>query len=450
MMISKLLAKQFFRNKGTLLVLSLLFILGCIGLVIGKQFVQQQKLNVEKAFIQQEEHIKKQCEFNKDEIGLLMYYLKFSYINPVSPLAGLAIGQRDLNVNIQNIGILNIESQKYNTDLVNPSKLQVGNFDLSFVIIYLFPLVIIALCFNILSEEMEKGTWKMVKIQGKSIKQFLLAKFKVRLLSVCCVLAILFFIAKLLLHIPITVNFISVVIVSFLYILFWFSVCFFVVAFQKDSNTNAIALLTTWLFLAILIPAGISNYITNKYPLNEALALMIKQRDGYHKKWDTDKKKTIDKFYEHYPQFAKYGYGIEDENFNWLWYYAMQQMGDDESKKEKEEMYRKITKREKLSKFLANFVPPIKTQLAMNGLAHSDLNNYLLFLEATTHFHERIRLNFYPRIFERQSPLSFDWNKYKPETYQLKKITNWTNIFLSTIVTTLLLLIFGSIKIRKL
>ena len=41
-------------------------------------------------------------------------------------------------------------------------------------------------------------------------------------------------------------------------------------------------------------------------------------------------KTTIEKFYKHYPQFSSFGY--PKESFNWLWYYAMQQMGDDESK----------------------------------------------------------------------------------------------------------------------
>ena len=38
--------------------------------------------------------------------------------------------------------------------------------------------------------------------------------------------------------------------------------------------------------------------------LPEAMRTAIAQRDGYHVKWDTDKKETIEKFYKHYPQFT--------------------------------------------------------------------------------------------------------------------------------------------------
>ena len=60
---------------------------------------------------------------------------------------------------------------------------------------------------------------------------------------------------------------------------------------------------------------------------------MIKQRDGYHQKWDTNKRETLVKFYARYPQFESYGFPPE-EGFNWMWYYAMQHLGDEESSEE--------------------------------------------------------------------------------------------------------------------
>lgn len=123
-----------------------------------------------------------------------------------------------MNSYIQNVTILNLEGQKYDTDLVNPMRLHVGNLDVSFLIIFLFPLVIIALIFNVLSEEEEKGTWKMITIQGQSSFNFLLKKLAIRVCFVFAVLGLLFLVTKFILGIPFTNQFLYIIIISYLFI----------------------------------------------------------------------------------------------------------------------------------------------------------------------------------------------------------------------------------------
>jgi len=418
-----LLIKQFFRTKTVTLAFGILMVLGILGIGTGKQFLDQKEAVNKKTIVHQKKHIEMQKHLHKDDLGLLLYYLKFSFINNIKPLAGLSIGQSDLNLHIQNVKILNLEGQKYDTDLINPMRLHVGNLDISFLIIFLFPLVIIALTFNSLSEEEEKGTWKMVTIQGKSSFKFLLKKLSIRVLFVFITLALLFLLAKFVLSIPFNLDFIYMIAISYLYLLFWFAVCFYVILLRKSSNINAIVLLTSWLILVVFLPVLVNNYITNKYPVEEAFALTIKQRDEYHKKWDTDKKETLEKFYKHYPQFTKYG--IKEEGFSWLWYYAMQQMGDDESKQEREAMYKKIEKREALSNTISQFFPPLQLQLSMNNIANTSLNHQVKFLNATTEFHESLRLHFYPKIFDNLNANKVNWNQFKPEVFKSESRFNF-------------------------
>jgi len=443
-----LLIKQFIRTKTVVLAFVILSVLGVLSIGTGKHFLTQKQVAITKTTEQQQKHLQTQSELHKEDIGLLLYYLKFSFVNQLTPLAGISIGQSDVNSHIQNVSILNVEGQKYNTDLVNPVRLHVGNLDLSFLIIFLFPLVIIALNFNVLSEEIEKGTWKMIAIQGKSSFKLLLKKLSIRIVFIFTILNLLFLLAKFILVIPFNIEFLHLVIVSHFYLLFWFAICFFVIMLRKSSNTNAITLLTSWLILVVFLPVLVNNYITNKYPVEEAFAMTIKQRDAYHKKWDTDKKETIEKFYAHYPQFAKYG--IKDQGFSWLWYYAMQQMGDDESKQEREAMYKKIEKREALSKMIAQFFPPLQVQLTMNDIAKTSLTHQVKFLNATTDFHETIRLQFYPKIFDNQHVNTVNWQSYKPTFF---KSENESSIIKNTffmILTILLLIGLGIVKKQRL
>jgi len=103
-----LLIKQFFRTKTVLLALGILLILGVLSIGTGKQFLNQKEIAIAKATEQQQKHIETQTNLHKDDLGLLLYYLKFSFINDLNPLAGISIGQSDLNAHIQNITILNL------------------------------------------------------------------------------------------------------------------------------------------------------------------------------------------------------------------------------------------------------------------------------------------------------------------------------------------------------
>lgn len=436
-----LLFKNFIRSKGTKIGLLFLLIIGFISLLIGRQFQEKQQQNITEAAIYQKEHIARNAAFHKDEMGLLLYYIKFSLVNNTLPINSLAIGQRDVNPSIQSVTIRGLEAQKYDSELNNPSNLLSGNIDFSFVLLYLFPLLIIAFSYNIISEEKESGTWKIVATQSPNTFVYILKLFYVRILSLIALLTLILFVAVFFLQIPIDKSFFVFYGISVLYILFWFAVCFFIVSLQKNSNFNAVILLTIWLFLIIILPAGINTYIINKYKTPEALELTLTQRNAYHEKWDMDKQETLDKFYKHYPQFKNYP--LPQKEFSWLWYYAMQQMGDDESAVQSQELESKLQQRNRASEVLAQFIPTLHTQIQLNEIAKSDLRNQLLFLKETTKFHEKLRLHFYPKIFDNAPVEQQKWENFKVETFKDPTETSFAKAFLPLLLFSLLLIGFG-------
>ena len=436
-----LLFKNFIRSKGTKIGLLFLFIIGFISLLIGKQFQEKQTQNIAEAAEYQKEHIARNAAFHKDEIGLLLYYVKFSLVNKTFPINSLAIGQRDVNPSIQSVTIRGLEAQKYDSELNTPSNLLLGNIDFSFVLVYLFPLLIIAFTYNIVSEEKESGTWKIVATQTDNTFLYIIKLFYIRILSLIALLTFVILIAIILLNIPFNKSLFTFYTISILYILFWFGICFYIVSLQKNSNFNAVILLTIWLFLIIILPATINTYIVNKYPVPEALELTLKQRNAYHEKWDMDKQTTLDKFYKHYPQFKSYP--LPDKEFSWLWYYAMQQMGDDESAIQSKELETKLKQRNHASQFIAQFIPTLHTQIQLNEIAKSDLGNQLLFMQKTKEFHEKMRLYFYPKIFDNVPVEKENWEKFKVETFSDSSETNFVKAFLPLLLFNLLLIGFG-------
>ncbi|MFH6995416.1 DUF3526 domain-containing protein [Flavobacterium sp. FlaQc-48] len=436
-----LLFKNFIRSKGTKIGLIFLLIICFISLLIGQQFQQKQQNNIQEAALYQKEHIARNAAFHKDEMGLLLYYIKFSLVNKTLPLNSLAIGQRDVNPSIQSVTIRALEGQKYDAELNNPNNLLSGNIDFSFVLIYLFPLLIIAFSYNLVSEEKESGTWKIVATQSQNTFLYILKLFYIRILSLVLLLTIVLFIAVLFLSIPFNTSLFIFYTIGILYVLFWFAVCFFIVSLQKHSNFNAVILLTIWLFLIIILPATINTYIVTKFPVPEALELTVKQRNAYHEKWDMDKKITMDKFYHHYPQFAHYP--LPNTEFSWLWYYAMQQAGDDDSAKQSQELESKLQQRNAASQFIGQFIPTLHAQMQLNEIAKADLGNQLLFLKKTKQFHEKMRLYFYPKIFDNAKVEKENWSKFKVETFSDASEINFLKAFLPLLLFNLILIGLG-------
>lgn len=443
-----LIFKNIIRAKSIKIGLVFLLGVGLLSLVVGKQFLDRQHKHTEELTKYQQEHFARNTQHNKEELGLLLYYLRFSFVNTVSPISGLSIGQRDINPSIQQMTIRGIEAQRYDSELTNPSNLLMGNLDFSFVLIYLFPLFIIALTYNIISEEKENGTWRIIVIQSENLMKYILQQFMVRFGMILCLLCLLLGIAIPFLGIPFDTAFVTFSLLSVLYLIFWFVLTFVVTAFQKSSNYNAVFLFASWILLLIIIPSSINNYLVKNYPTPEAFEMTLKQRKGYHEKWDMDKQKTMDAFYAHYPQFSKYG--LPEKEFSWLWYYAMQQVGDDEAAPSTVALKEKLVARNQLSTAIAQFIPSLHLQIQLNEIVHSGLTNQLLFLEAVSKQHEKLRLYFYPKIIENKMLDSVNWDeKSKISFFEDPSSSNLWQLFLPLLVLIMVLASLGMYLFSK-
>jgi ABC-2 type transport system permease protein len=410
--------------------LALFFTAGVISIFIGRQFLLKQEAVIVSVTQSQQEHIERNVKYIKDEFGLLMYYLKFAYIHKPAPVAALAIGQQDVNTNIQALTVRGLEAQRYDTDLYNPYNLMTGNFDLSFVITCLFPLLIIAFNFNVLSREKEGGTWPLIKMQ--SPLQYILQKLSIRLIVVSALLFSLLALAKCIISIPLDAAFAAFSVMAFLYILVWFGISFFIIALHKNTSVNALLLLSTWVLLCLLAPGMINNYVTAKYPVPEAYSTLIKQRDGYHTKWDINKDSTVQTFFRYYPEYKKYVW--DKPSFNYVWFYAMQHLGDEEARSDSKAMHLKLKQRSEVSAAAGLLFPTTHAQLQFTNIAHTGMQQHLAYLDSTAQFHETLRRYFYPKIFGDSTVDSEKWEKHVPAYFQATSHINWMEIVLPLLI----------------
>jgi len=443
------LFKQFYRNKAYIISLLILLFAGLCSLYTGKKFLDRNEEIMAKSATYQKNSIAKNVELHSDNIGLLLYYVKFNLVNEIPRLAALSIGMRDLNPSIQGVTIRNLEEQKNNSDFFNPANAAVGNFDFSFVMIFLFPLVIIALCYNIISEDQEKGTWKLLSVQSQNVRKLIDAKLLFRFLAVSSVYVLLLIAALFYIKIPVDLAFTIFALSGFLYLAFWFALCRWIIGYQKSSSWNALTLVIFWLSMNFVIPMTANMMIQKLIPVKEGLQAQIEQREGYHNKWDEPKVPTMQKFYKIYPQFSQYEIA-ENSDFSYAWYYAMQHMADVESAASSKKYHEKMQSRNNAAIYLGYILPNIQTQWIQSNVAGTGMENQLNYAESLKNFHEKQRLYFYPYIFENINGKMIDWKKQTVKIFTDSEIINLFSLLLPYFILIFLLLILSQNKFRKL
>lgn len=443
------LYEQFYRNKAYMISLAILLLAGLSSLYTGKKFLERNEDIVSKSASYQKKSLDRNIALHSDDIGLLLYYVKFNLVNEMPKLAALNIGSRDLNPSIQGVTIRNLEEQKNNSDFFNPANAAAGNFDLSFVLIFLFPLVIIAFCYNVISEDQEKGTWKLLSVQSSNLRRLIDVKLMIRFAAISLSYIVLTVIAKFYIGIPLDTPLLVFVMTGLLYLVFWFALCRWIIGFQKSSSWNALALVIFWMSMNFIVPMTGNMVIQKIYPAKEGLKAQIEQREGYHNKWDEAKIPTMQKFFKVYPQFSRYKID-ENSGYSYTWYYAMQHLGDVESAESSMQYHLKMQKRNNAAEYLGYLLPNIHTQLAQSSLAKTGMDNQLNYAEALKKFHEKQRLYFYPYIFSNQNGNVIDWTKQTVKTFTDAGNINLWKIFLPYLILITLLIILSQNKFRKL
>jgi ABC-2 type transport system permease protein len=405
--------KNFLAARGVLAGLLLMLLAGIAALEFGRTTMERQRAVLAQSEALQREHLAQMLALHggnpADGPGNLLYYTNFFTRREPSRFAPLAVGLRDLHPYNLKVRMLALEGQLYDAEVGNPESQALGNFDLTFLLTFLYPLLLIAFLHNTLSSEQESGSWPLLRSHPVSPMSVLLRKAALRFLPVPLVWLLTLSIAVVRLSLPLDGRLLDFTAVSCLYLTFWFMLALFVMAFQRTSNFNALALLCSWLVFTILLPVAINLGVAHSLPASGAFEIAVRQREGYHNKWDRPRQETMQAFYANHPQHA--AYQAPPDKFSWGWYYAMQQMGDEEAARAAADWKRTIEERERRAAQLAWLSPAALVQSALTRLAASGLATHLDYLDSVRAHHTRLRAFFYPYLF-RDAPIpAVDWRR---------------------------------------
>jgi len=201
-----------------------------------------------------------------------------------SPLAAAAIGVSDLYPPTFRVAAGSRDRFLFVDEIANPTLLASGSFDLAFVTVFLLPLVLLALAYNVLSGEREQGTWALTLASSAPPLPVLLAKLLARSAGVVVVAAGGAVPVLAMQGAPMaTVDAVSALAawsgLVLLYAAFWLALALWVNSWGRDSAFNAVALVLAWVMLVLVAPSGIQavSEAWHPAPARSEMVLAVRQ-----------------------------------------------------------------------------------------------------------------------------------------------------------------------------
>lgn len=314
--------KQFIAQPLQLALLFFFILLGGYSLYTGGHFVEQQLRGLDTLQRNQQRQFAELIQrFDSDtstiegknlaiQAGLpqvIEYRASPIATNPPAALALMAIGQRDI---LPSYDVVNSKRDFFtppNTAIANPEKLAAGNFDLSFVLIYLIPLLIIVLSYDLFAREKEQQTDRLLHLHGGSLRRILFYKLLFRLGLLWLLLTAFNGVGLMMAPPAISkdgVDFLLWNLATLIYLLFWFVLAWMVVLRGSSSRKSVLLLMAIWLGLTIVLPALCNRLVALKQPLPLRTELVSKQRATMLETWEMPIPQIVEQFYNNNLQYV--------------------------------------------------------------------------------------------------------------------------------------------------
>lgn len=394
-------ASFLFRQKYLLAVFSIIFTLSAFAVWSGVKESQAQteliQTLLEKDATDRESVLTKQSSY-----GAAAYYsFHLTYSEP-SKMAFAAMGQRDIYPWKHRVRMLALEGQIYETDADNPELSFLGRFDFAFLVSVLLPLFIILLLHDLRSTEREAGRYDLLIATAKKQQSLWGSRASVLALTLALVLLTPFIVASVINQAPLALV-IDMILVVIAHLVFWLWLTLFITSrkftAKQSSAQTASVLLAIWLALTVLVPVTSDLAIDNTVDSPKGGDIVLTQREAVNDAWDLPVEDTWEAFLATHPQWQ--GKTDMGTSFEWKWYYAFQQVGDQKAS-ELSNAYRRATiEKDQIASRLALLSPPMLTQRLMSNIANTDTAAAIEYEQSIRDYHKALRSFYYPLMFNK-------------------------------------------------
>lgn len=352
-------------------------------------------------------------------IGMSLQYA----VLPFASAAVFSLGQSDVLTIDHGVTISTLQRTKADkTGFENPLSFLAGRIDLSFVIVYLLPLFVLALSFNVLSGDREQGILQLLLSQPLKLKSLLTAKITAQFILIFLIVAAVGLFAVAFSGPEMNTDF---WVRTFLWILlvaayaaFWFALAVFVNSFGMSSAANAVVSSAAWLVLVLVLPSLLNVAISAAYPVPSRSELVSAIRD-VNLDMRRDGSRLLAEHYQDHPELMPKSGKADVEDFGLAFVYIQR-----EQKKRVDEVEDRfaaqLAGQQDLVKSLRFLSPSIIAQEASNDIAGTGLERYQHFRSQVKDFDAAWADYFVPRIYRQENLTDADFDaiprfQYKEE-----------------------------------
>lgn len=281
------------------------------------------------------------------------------------------------------------QEAQFSNAMESSSSIRFGNMSIALVLQILLPLLLIFICFNTVSSEKENSTFKLLLIQGGSIKKILWQKtaaYTVIALVILLPVLLLSVLFPVVNGIPFSKEVLPQILLLFLlYGAFYFIIIALSIAVSAISNSSRNALMVMlgfWLVFVILLPKYAANLgddlhpLTSKKSLQMAIAAGIKNGVDGHNPDNARTKLFVDSILKAYKVDTVLKLPINID--------GLMMQGDEDykavvTKKYFGKLYNQIEKQNKVTHYVSFINPFIALRDLSMGICQTDYANQVVF-----------------------------------------------------------------------
>lgn len=390
--------KFMLRDKAVWVWLSLAFLFSGLAIMLGLIEVHQQRIEITE--LQKLDQTERQAVLTKQsDWGSAAYYTFHITYDPPSHFAFAALGQRDISPWKHRIRMLALEGQIYETDANNPDFALIGRFDFAFVISLIAPLLVILLLFDLRSAERISGRLNLIEASVINARKLWWQRSMLRILALTIALCLPVILGGIFSSTSFSTLSFCLIVVT-LYLFFWMTLVLWLTNANQSGSYNLTTLLGVWLLVCVVIPATLTQIINASTPIPDGGEIVLTQREAVNYAWDLPREATYEPFLQRHPELTDYTAWNDEDGFEWKWYYAFQQVGDQTVETLSQSYRDGQSKRDELAKWLSLISPASLIQRKMESLAETDMDSALGFDQNVRDFHAELRAWYYPKMFK--------------------------------------------------
>lgn len=387
------------KDRAAMLWIAIAFLSALAAVLLGLNDVNQQRSAL--VDLKKLDQIERTIALDaQSDWGSAAYYTFHLTYDPPSDFAFAAFGERDVSPWKHRIRMLALEGQIYETDAENPDFALIGRFDYAFVVALLAPLFVILLLYDLRSGERAAGRFDLIETSAGNGARVWISRTVLRLLGLYTALLIPLWLGGI-----VEVTSISTLLAAslalFLYLLFWGAMTYCIAGPSRNGSANLTYLTGVWLFICAIMPAVIVITVNNSVTLPDGGDIVLTQREAVNDAWDLPKEATYAPFLERHPDWEN-DTGWASDSFEWKWYYAFQQVGDQKAE-DLSQAYRqgRVERDKRVSQFSV-ISPASFMQRHFESLAKTDASASLAYETRVRAFHKALRHWHYPKLFKNE------------------------------------------------